>query len=380
MKTIITTVGTSVFTNLTKDGENDEIKKRFEQLKQKRYSEWATFESRSINDRGSRLGLKTLVQNAIKANQKASAEIESILKIAKDEKVNIHLLATDTVLSVLAAQIIVEWEWLDGKQKITFNPTYEQDVIKDLQVENLMDFKKGLRNLVERFYKIYGTNPNPKDYILNITGGYKGIIPFMTLLGQMTKIDINYKFEETGSLIEIPRLPIKRDDELFDEHFEVFQEIEEEVEIEGSKYYAFVQKAESCLETFNNGKTYTLNALGLVFWEDYKNEYFNFYCSDDVWSTIQKQNDISRILATKLYDKKQRISKNKVEREHKTMFKDGNNDNRIYYFEKGQTVYIYKTFENHAKHEIFLKTPFNNDIKQEIIKNSKPRKIKINHV
>jgi putative CRISPR-associated protein (TIGR02619 family) len=379
MKTIITTVGTSIFTNLTKDGKNDEIKKRFEKLKQKRFSEWEEFEKRLINDRSGKQGLKSLVEKAIKNNHKASAEIESILKIADKEEVNIHLLATDTILSVLSAQII--GKWFEGKQNVTFNVTYGQDVIKDLQIENLTDFKKGLRNLVERFYKIYSTNPNPKEYILNITGGYKGLIPYMTLLGQITKIDLNYKFEETGNLIEIPRLPIKRDDDIFDEYFEVFQEIEDEVEIDGSKNYTFIQKAESCLETFNNGTTYTLNALGLLFWEDYKKEFFNVYSTDKVWSEFEKQEKTVHFFKQTFVEEEQRKKYNVCEQSHKMVCKKFSDVIRIYWFENHNKVFVYKTFDDHDKHERYINSVnFTEDLKQEIIQDSKPRKIKINHV
>ena len=375
MKTIITTVGTSVFTNLTKEGYHGDIKNVFDELKQIQFSEWG----HNQGDITGKNGLKTLVENAIQNNHKASAEIESILKIAKGEEVKIHLLATDTILSVLAAQIVEKW--FEGKQDVTFNATYEQDVIRGLQVENLTDFKKGLRNLVERFYKIYNANPNPKDYILNITGGYKGLIPFLTLLGQMTKIDLNYKFEETGSLIEIPRLPIKRDDDIFDEYLEVFQEIEEEVEIDGSKHYLFVQRAESCLETYNSGKSYTLNALGLLFWEAYKKEYFNFYCRDKVWSEFNIQEKTIHFFKQTFIEEEQRMKYNVCEKSHKTVCKKFSDVIRIYWFENDNRIFVYKTFDDHDKHERYINSVnFTEALKQEIIKNSKPRKIKLNHV
>jgi hypothetical protein len=46
-----------------------------------------------------------------RAEGKASAEIETLYKIAKEEKqdLEVYLLATDTVLSVLACELIKEW-------------------------------------------------------------------------------------------------------------------------------------------------------------------------------------------------------------------------------------------------------------------------------
>ena len=122
------------------------------------------------------------------------------------------------------------------------------------------------------------------------------------------------------------------------------------------------------------------NSLGFALWEKYKNQFFIFKCPDEVWFDIEKQKEIQRILASKFYEPQERESKNKPEKQHKFMFKDGDNNNRIYHFGKQGVVFIYRTFENHAEHERFLKTPFNEDIKYQIIKNSKTRKIKITHV
>ena len=217
MKTIITTVGTSIFTNLTKkEGKHDEIKSRFGDLKDIRFSEYGDY-SDSIEDKGARKGLRSLVQEAVKTDPKASAEIESILKIAKDEKVIIHLLATDTVLSVLAADIIKDW--FDDKQKINFNASYEDDVIKDLLVTDKQTFEKGLTNLFTKIDAIVPEKKGKKDWsdiVFNITGGYKAIIPHLTILAQVYRCPICYIFSEGENnlepdLIKIPALPINFD-------------------------------------------------------------------------------------------------------------------------------------------------------------------------
>lgn len=369
MKTIITTVGTSIFSNLTKDDENEKIARKCEDLKEIRFAEWGK-NSSTIEI------LKGLVNSAIrKQGEKASAEIDSILKIAKGEDVIIHLLATDTILSVLAAEIIKHW--FDGKQTVHFTNQYERDVIQNLQVENLNDFKDGLKNLITRFYAITGEYPQSQDYILNITGGYKALIPYMTILGQITKISLNYKFEETDSLIEIPRLPIKRDYELFDTHVNTFQKIEEEVELRTSEYYQFIQDAESCLEYTQNGKMFTLNSLGLIFWEEYKKEFFSFYSPDEVWEEIQSQNDILRILKTKLYNPQVWKSSKNEKKGDKWCYDDGDNNNRIYYLFQNSSLYIYKTFESESAAKKYIDQKIDFD---KIIKNSKLRKIKIENV
>lgn len=373
MKTIITTVGTSIFTNLTKDGENEKIARKYEDLKEIRFSDWEknkpTIET-----------LRSLVNTVIKKRgEKASAEIESILKIAKGEKVIIHLLATDTILSVLAAEIIKDW--FKDKQTVHFNAQYGQDVIQNLQVENLTDFKVGLTNLVTRFYSIVQQYYNPNDYILNITGGYKGLIPFVTILGQITKISIQYKFEDTEGIIEIPRLPIQRNNELFEKYTDVFQQLEEN-ELDTNQFYQFSQDAESCLEFFENGKKFMLNSLGWLFWEDYKKNFFSFLCTEDVWNELQKQENNLSILKTKFWNKEQRDNKTGPKLEHKTVYDDGKNTNRIFFFEQDGKIYLYKTFsDSYNEYDRYWRSvKFSDNEKNEIIKNSKLRKIKIENV
>jgi len=373
MKTIITTVGTSVFTNLIKDGQNSEINDIFNDLKDRRFSEWSNYESSIEDGKGNRKGLRSLTKKAIANHANDSAEIKSIIKIAKDEPVIVHLLATDSILSVLAAEIIKDW--FQNKQATKFNNSYQQDVIQDLQVESIKDFKQGLTNLVTRFYVIVGKYFEPKEFVLNITGGYKALIPFMTILGQVNRIDIRYIFEDTEGVLEIPRLPLKRDNELFEKYLEVFQTIDDKVELNTAEYYQFSQDAESCLEFYQNGKTFCLNSLGLIFWEDYRKQFYNFFCPDDVWLEMQNQHEILRILGSKFHFNNSKIGPKLT---HKTVYDDGRNTYRIFFFKVDDNVYIYKSFEEYSVYDNYWRTiEFDDNLRQTIIRNSKQRKIKI---
>ena len=379
MKTIITTVGTSIFTNLIKDGKKDSITKDirdlYEHLKDKRFSKW---DADDIEDgKGGRKGLRSLVKEAIKnLNNDASAEIKSIIKIANGEQVIVHLLATDSVLSVLAAEIIKDW--FKDEQTVHFTNSYGRDIIENLQVDNLVDFKVGLTNFVTRFYTILGQNES-KDFILNITGGYKALIPFMTILGQVNRIDIRYIFEDTEGVLEIPRLPLKRDDELFEKYFDVFAKLDKDVFLKEHEYYDFVNEAESCLERLNGD--FSLNSLGIAFWESYKKQSFNFFCSDDVWKAYEEQRSIQHYIMQTFRFDEQRSKYNVCEDSHKTVCKKFRDTIRIYWFYNNDKIYIYKAFEDYDAHIRYINAvKFSESFKNEVIKNSKSRKIKIENV
>jgi hypothetical protein len=422
MKKIITTVGTSIFTNYQKreirnsfdsykdiDNQLEDIEKNSTSAKDRNKNDdmfqqsWITNSSKDgICDVIKKYWLKGIHKSNgiwsdwnkkdLTPNLDASAEIKSILKIVEElkEDVEVYLLATDTVLSVLACELIEQFFTPNGnayvhddcKITVTFKPQF--DIICDLQVNNSKLFKAGLTNLIQRLYGIssldstadtdYYTN---KGYILNVTGGFKGIIPFMTIFGQVHRVAVKYIFEDTNELLTIPPIPISIQNSLFDDFGEQFISLEEEGIGSLSNYsYDFQTKAESCLEI--DGSDICLSSLGLVLWKKYKASYFIFYASDGVWNDIQKQDDIKRILETKFWNENTRNSKTGPKLEHKTVYDDGNNSNRIFYFIDNNSVYIYKTFsENYDEYDKYWRnTKFSESDKERIIKESNLRKIK----
>lgn len=255
------------------------------------------------------------------------------------------------------------------KIKILF--TEEKDIVKGLQVVNREKFiKEGLVDLINKIYRI--TQDFSQPSILNITGGYKAIIPYLTILGQVNEIPTYYIFEDTEELIKIPQAPLGINWELFEKYWEEFSRLEQEGVVEESKLdYSFKGNASTSLE-ISDGLA-ALNPLGLMLWQKYKSRYA-FYCTpDDVWKEIETQGNIYQILEEKFWNAQTRNPKTEIKGEH-FVYDDGNNDNRIFYFEKDGNIYIYNTFENHDKYEKYLAKSKSVN-KAEIIRGSKARKI-----
>lgn len=140
-------------------------------------------------------------------NRFAAAEIASILKIAEEEPeeiFSVHLIATDTLQSVLAAELVAGWfgkHQTVNKQveKVLFqrppsgfdDQKHSDYVVKDLRVSNQDDYAKGVLNLLDVLNRI-----TDRETILNITGGYKAIIPIITVWAQIKKKKIKYLFNE----------------------------------------------------------------------------------------------------------------------------------------------------------------------------------------
>ena len=253
-KTIITTVGTSLLTNFL-EGQSDQMKKLFRGLKDKPF-----FLDKEIDD--------ATRQNYINNSQKlfvdaykylednpqnACAEISSILAIEKELKkdlkeneelrLTIHLLCTDTILSPLCAEVIAKYfekdenkEVKEGdkiviKRTIVFEKVNEgqttiiekikesdfssKHIIKDLNLKGYSE--QGLLNLIEQIKDIT-TKVGIENTLLNITGGYKALIPPITILAQLYHLSIYYLYEDSNDIIHLPPMPVGFDWETIEKY------------------------------------------------------------------------------------------------------------------------------------------------------------------
>ena len=148
-------------------------------------------------------------------NFQASAEIQSINQLLlhpkwEGKKIRLHLIATDSQASELAGEIV--------KTYYHRNPNVEVisiQKIKNLQIDKSDQFlDDGIQLLVNYIHQQINKPINYKGSnqkiggLLNITSGYKGITPILTIIGQLLKIPLVYLYERSDNLIEIPPLPL----------------------------------------------------------------------------------------------------------------------------------------------------------------------------
>lgn len=201
---IITTVGTSILFNWSK-GDT----KRYKDCR-------GTFDLDTWEDIKSSDIYKLVPHWAIQTGQNASAEIASIIGIQAERKepLDIVLLCTDTLESYLAAHCVKLFFESDvlGENKGNFS------IAEPIRIENLLVsskdvFEKGLLNLFGSISTISNGDWNKVGF--NITGGYKAIIPHITILAQIFKLPIYYIFEENEQqnyeLLKVPQIPVSFD-------------------------------------------------------------------------------------------------------------------------------------------------------------------------
>lgn len=233
MKTIkvVTTVGTSLIENANNDKKEPKVNvKHYNDpiifgKKTTYYKNWTDDKTFQIKVIAIKSSLTTYFAKYEKIE--VSAEIKSLIKIqnAQKAKLKVYLICTDTILSPICADMIKEWfNKYDPNEKefeIIFEHT-EEHIIKDLRVGTQNDYEKGFMNLIDKIDDIVDVD---KTTILNITGGYKAIIPILTLYGQLSELTLNYIYEDSEDSeevkpIEVKNLPLNFDWSLGEMYFD----------------------------------------------------------------------------------------------------------------------------------------------------------------
>lgn len=362
---VISTVGTSVITNIVNKIRTSEKKEEKELV-----NLYDTLSKRDYKDKEKYKDeynfLKNFISKKVKFEPRASAEIKSIIFLKqKYENIKFIPICTDTLLSPLSAEIIND---IFEKNDIEVQSPL---IIEDLQVRDYQRFKEGLKNLLIKLDS-FSYEGKFYDTILNITGGFKGVIPYMTIYGQINNLPIFYIFEHTDELIEIPQLPLSIDYNIFEKHWKKFYKLDIEGIVKKREFDKFfLNQYENILEIVDDMVSF--NPLGQILWNKYKKENFIFYTTEEIIEKIQNLENIKNILKTKFRDNYEYKTEDK---NGHLVYDDGNNANRIFYFKDGNQFYIYEVFEDHDKYERYLnRNKFDENFKEKFKKETKLYKL-----
>ena len=217
MLKIITTVGTSLFLNL--DDEFDAgIKATWRSLQKEPGDRWEEKGGNDHDGEDSEIGsIRSFCSQpgfqALFSDSECSAETATLEKIIDEttcgEAYEVYLLCTDTVLSRLAAELLAVYSpILKHKTRVIDSDGKPLDipegkVVKKVSIEDAQVLRiQGLTHLVAEIQAIWRLQFNcrnsdaPDALIINASGGYKGIIPFLTLIAQLYDIPMYYKYKE----------------------------------------------------------------------------------------------------------------------------------------------------------------------------------------
>jgi putative CRISPR-associated protein (TIGR02619 family) len=199
-RTILCTTGTSIAAGCPELG-------RF----QKKGSVWddeILQLNREIADRLSRYDMVTAAGRIA-----ASAELNSLERLHLCEGDEVVLLATDTADGHACAEMLsrtIAQQWCGVRTKVERIEGLQVRDAKRLREVGLTRFLKVVLNYVEDPQRRHGGG-----VVFNPTGGFKGVVPFLTVIGMLFRIKTVYIFEFSEALIELPPLPVGFDLQLF---------------------------------------------------------------------------------------------------------------------------------------------------------------------
>ena len=267
---ILSTVGTSILTNLIDRGNSTEAKwwntlRESANLKPDELDSGTKTVIDTLADRA----LDELLKNDVKANGRASAELNGIYGIyggtLPSNSPDQHwLITTDTAQGQKTGELIRDFLKSQGFTVSIFTP-------EGLSTKDTESFTTGTKELIRW---LEDNVPGYAGYhvIFNLVGGFKSLQGYMNTFGAFYADEVIYIFDApTADLIKIPRLPIQIDDTVIQNHLVQFALMDA-----GKLYLAHELKGipETLLEFVeDNGETYAgLSAWGQLIWNRTKKD------------------------------------------------------------------------------------------------------------
>lgn len=211
-KFVLTTVGISVLLNAL--GRSEEAWRR--RINQEANApELSSDVQQKVNELRQE-ALATLQQGDIKKIRELSAELNGLCGLYSNRlgqaKGDAHyLIATDTALGKIAAEVIKEFLQEQGMTVDIYAPVH-------LSSAEPQAFSEGIKNLMHWCEQVIpGYRNAAYQVIFNLTAAFKSLQGYLNIVGMFYADRIVYIFE-TGQLVSIPRLPIQVDVKTLREH------------------------------------------------------------------------------------------------------------------------------------------------------------------
>ncbi len=160
---------------------------------------------------------------------RSCAEASVLHKAGADAGDRVVLLATDNGLSRICGAaakrvLVAGFGFSDTNVELVRVPGLQVSDAARLRREGLPGFVKAVVTRIEANQSAYETFLCP-------VGGYKGIVPFLTVLGMAYRLPVLYTFEFIDSLVRLPPLPFSLDRDLYARAKDALREIGSRIEM-----------------------------------------------------------------------------------------------------------------------------------------------------
>ncbi len=268
--TLISTVGTSMFSNLRHLPDKAQDLKENPQTKDLENIEWRTIEKikRHYN------------LSQWKALGRALVEIPGDTRLCGAEINSIYALANKDQLAIRQIVFFVS-DTLDGKHTGEVLTAYIEGCkdtlgvhgVRCCSISGLQDkcpwgFRtRGLRNLVREVGEVVRNVGDPSFVAIDATGGYKAQIAVAALIGVALDIDVYYRHDKFGDIISFPPLPVTLDYEIIGRHGRVLHAFEETAVLTEDEVGSIAEELKVLLDQEKiDGKTcWALSPIGEIY-------------------------------------------------------------------------------------------------------------------
>lgn len=217
MRFILSTVGTSILTNLINTPDESDWRNVLRDAANLKRDELTPATATVIDTLAERAFEKLLEKDAA-TNQRISAELKGIYGIydgqlpenSSDEH---YLICTDTAQGQTTGELIQDFLQEQGFRVNIYTPPR-------LSTQDSAAFTTGAKALIRWLEdNVPWRQESGYHVIFNLVGGFKGLQGYMNTFGAFYADEVVYIFEApTADLIRIPRLPIRIDTTVIQEH------------------------------------------------------------------------------------------------------------------------------------------------------------------
>ncbi|MFZ5996181.1 MAG: putative CRISPR-associated protein [Nitrospirota bacterium] len=284
---------------------------------------------------------------------KASAEINSLLRMGLNEKDRIVFLSSDTDEGESVARNISE-----ALKRLKNCDTMVKRII-GLQTDDMKKFdREGIPNLTNAIINEIENNRYSFNIVLNATAGFKATVPYLTFIGMIFHLPICYIFERSESIIELPPIPIEFDlnrlrqiEPVIDSIMNDYMPMKKFQEKTGLSYNELTEALNDVL--LEEDGYVTLRPTGRILYQRYLLVKGNkVYISPDVSKKLESgcyDKVVFENLFKKFRDPLHLQSKihNEIKKSGKIdldCYKAGSTSERIFYYTEGKSIYICNIF------------------------------------
>ncbi|RKU14628.1 CRISPR-associated protein [Candidatus Poribacteria bacterium] len=271
MRFVLSTVGTSILTNLIDRGNPTEgtwfgTLRDSANFKQEELTDETEIVINTLAERA----LEKLNENSTATNRRISAELNGIYgiygdRLPTDSQDQHYLICTDTAQGQMTGDLIKDFLESQGFTVGVVTPS-------QLSTQDPESFTTGTKELIRWLENNVPRRESGYHVIFNLVGGFKSLQGYMNTFGAFYADEVIYIFESpTADLIKIPRLPIQINTAIIESHLIKFALMDtgklystEEIEGIPETLLEFVQE---------NGMTFAgLSAWGGLIWQRTKSD------------------------------------------------------------------------------------------------------------